>query len=109
MESTPETQSNSAATQDTESLETVETVIISGPLKGKFVYFTMTTDGTVGNSITKLTPEEMEVLRAFAEASKKAETPVFRESESAQAIVENSPTPTETTPDQPSQPLPTDN
>lgn len=86
---------------DAEALGIMEAVIISGPLKGKFVSIKMTTEGKF---VTRFTLEEMEILRAY-EASKKVDDAADSESKEDETPSDL----TDVTPDQLPPTQPTDN
>ena len=81
------TQTNGASTLQNEPA-TMEAVIVSGELRGKLVNVTKTPDGTFNLSEPELTPEEIEVLEAVVEASKKAEASAIRAGKTAERIIE---------------------
>jgi hypothetical protein len=72
-----QTQRNGATAHET-SPETMEAVITSGLLKGKIVQLTEAPNGAFSMGEPQLTPEEVEVLEAVVEASKKAEATAIR-------------------------------
>lgn len=65
-----------------------EAVFISGPRRGQIVNLSVTSDGAFQVSEPELTPEEMEVLEAVVEASKKAEATAIRAGKTAERVIE---------------------
>ena len=87
MATATQTQINGASALQTEPA-IMEAVIISGELHGKIVNVTKTPDGAFNLGEPKLTPEELEVLEAVVEASKKAEATAIRVGQTARRLSE---------------------
>ena len=81
------TQTNSVSTLQTEPA-TMEAVIVSGELRGKLVNVTKSPDGAFNLDEPELTPEELEVLEAVVEVSKKAEATAIRVGQTARRLSE---------------------
>ena len=87
MATATQTQPNGATIHEMAS-ETVEAVITSGLLRNKVVNLTMAPNGTLQVNEPELTPEEMNVLEAVVEASKKAEATAIRVGQTARRLSE---------------------
>ena len=79
--------STAIATETRESMRE-EAVFISGPRRGQIVNLSAAPNGTFQVSEPELTPEEIEVLEAVVEASKRAEATANRAGKTAERVIE---------------------
>ena len=79
--------STAIATETRESMQE-EAVFISGPRRGQIVNLSTAPNGTFQISEPELTPEEIEVLEAVFEASKRVEATANRAGKTAERVIE---------------------